>query len=200
VLALALSTLNLEDSITSTLTFLNNQSGILTLTSILIAISVFFYQQDNEKKKFNERIVNASKGLITDLNQLGESYSSGIFPKATWTEKKIDFSTTSMGLEYYQSVVNSGLITYYDETTQIELSNLYYNMLLFDEWSKEFNHVGFYSALPKPDRDSILTKIAQKLTNHENEIKTKIPIVKSLLDAEIKKYKKSWKDRFHTKC
>jgi hypothetical protein len=200
VLALALSTLNLQDSITSTLTFLNNQSGILTLTSILAAIAVFFYQQNNEKKKFNERIVNASKGLITDLNQLDESYTSGIFPKTTWTEKKIDFSTTSMGLEYYQSVVNSGLITYYDETTQIELSNLYYNMLLFNEWHKEFNHVGFYSALPIPDRDTILTKIAQKLTMHENEIKTKIPVVKSLLDAEIKKFKKSWKDRFHAKC
>lgn len=63
-------------------------------------------------------------------------------------------------------------------------------MLLFNEWHKEFNHVGFYSSLTKPDRDTILSKIAQKLTNHEKEIKTKIPVVKSLLDEEIKKFKK----------
>jgi hypothetical protein len=141
--------------------------------------------------------VKASKSLITDLSQLGESYPS--FPKTVLTEKNIEFSTTSMCLEYYQSVVNSGLVTYYDETTQIELSNLYYNIFLFNEWTKEFNHVGFYSSVAEPNRSNIMTKIAQKLTNHENEIKTKIPVVKNLLDEEIKKFKKSWKDRFHAR-
>jgi hypothetical protein len=115
---------DLQDSVVSTLTFLNEQSGILTLISILSAIGVFFYQQHNEKNKFNERIVNASKALIADLEGLEKSYSSGIFPKTTITEKKIDFSITSMGLEYYQIVVNSGLILYYGERTQFELSNL----------------------------------------------------------------------------
>lgn len=97
-----------------------------------------------------------------------------------------------MGVEYYHSVVNSGLITYYGEKTQIELSDLYYNMLLFTEWLKEFNHFGFYSTLAEPGRSNIMTKIAQKLTNHENEIKTKIPVVKGLLDEEIKGLKTKW--------
>ncbi|TLX87403.1 MAG: hypothetical protein E6K97_08700 [Thaumarchaeota archaeon] len=95
-------------------------------------------------------------------------------------------------MEYYQSVVNSALITYYGETTQKELSNLYYNISLFTEWLKEFNHVGFYSPLAEPDRSNIMTKIAQKLTNHENEIKIKIPVVKILLYEEIKKFKKKF--------
>jgi len=187
---LALPGFNLGDSVASSLNFLNDQSGILTLFSILAAIGVFFYQQHNEKNKFNERIVNASKALITDLNQLQESYSSGKLPKTTWIEKNIDFSNTSMGVEYYHGIVNSGIITYYGEVTQIELSNLYYNMSLFTEWIKEFNHFGLYSSLVEPDRSNILDKIAQKLTKHENEIKTKIPVVKSLLDKEIKKFKK----------
>ena len=80
-IGIALSVLNLQDSIASTLAFLNEQSGILTLTSILSAIGVFFYQQHNEKIKFNERIVNASKALLTDINQLEETYSSMTLPK-----------------------------------------------------------------------------------------------------------------------
>jgi uncharacterized membrane protein len=48
---------NLIDSVNNTLKFLNDQSSILTLSSIVAAIGVFFYQQHNEKKKFNERIV-----------------------------------------------------------------------------------------------------------------------------------------------
>jgi hypothetical protein len=147
----AMFVFDLQDSVVSTLTFLNEQSGILTLISILSAIGVFFYQQHNEKNKFNERIVNASKALIADLEGLENSYSSGIFPKTTITEKKIDFSITSMGLEYYQIVVNSGLILYYGERTQFELSNLYYNMSLFNEWIKELNHVEFFSSLQGPD-------------------------------------------------
>jgi hypothetical protein len=82
-IGLTLSGFNLGDSVASSLAFLNDQSGILTLFSILAAIGVFFYQQHNEKNKFNERIVNASKALITDLNQLEESYSSGKLPKTT---------------------------------------------------------------------------------------------------------------------
>jgi hypothetical protein len=190
MLAIALFVFNLHDSVTSTLTFLNNQSGILAFTSILAAIILFFYQQHNEKMKFNERIVNASKAIINDLSGLEESYSLGIFPKTASPEENFEFSITSMGLEYYQIVVNSGLILYYGETTQKELSNIYYNMTLFNDWIKEFNHVGFYSSLPKKGRDIIMTRIAQKLTNHENEIRTKIPVVKILLYEEIKKFEK----------
>jgi hypothetical protein len=187
-IASTLFVFNLQDSVTSTLDFLNHQSGILTLISILAAIGAFFYQQHNEKKRFNERIVNASNAIVTDLEELEKSYSSGIFPKTTITEKKIDFSITSMGLEYYQIVVNSGLILYYGERTQFELSNLYYNMSLFNEWIKELNHVEFFSSLQGPDSIIILDKIAQKLTNHEKEIKLKIPVVKILLYEEIKKF------------
>ena len=190
LLGLALCMLNLKDSIDSSLSFLNQQSGILTLSSIIIAIVAFFYQQHNEKIKFKERIVNASKSLKRDLEELEKSYSSGTLVKTVWTEDNIEFTNISMGVEYYQSVVNSGLITYYGEKTQSELSNLYYNISLFTEWMKEFNHVGIYTTLLKPDRSTVLTKIAQKLTNHENEIKTKIPVVKSLLDCEIEKFKK----------
>jgi hypothetical protein len=63
-------------------------------------------------------------------------------------------------------------------------------MLLFNEWIKELNHVEFYSSLQGPDRILVLDKISQKLTKHENEIKTKMPVVKNLLDCEIKKFKK----------
>lgn len=187
---LALPVFNLGDSVASSLTFLNDQSGILSLSSILAAIGVFFYQQHNEKNKFNERIVKASNALITDLNQLEKSYSSGVFLKTTWVEKGIDFSNTSISVEYYQSVVSSGIITYYNEVTQIELSKLYYNMSLFTEWLKEFNHLGLYSSLAEPVRSNVMDKIAQKLTKHENEITTKIPVVRSLLEKEIKKLKK----------
>ena len=94
---LSLPVINVWDSITSALTFLNDQSGILTLISIVAAIVVFFYQQHNEKVKFNERIVNASKSLKMDLEELEKSYSSDMFAKTTFTEKNIcslDFNTT----------------------------------------------------------------------------------------------------------
>jgi hypothetical protein len=59
-----------------TLSVLNQQSGILTLSSILTAIAVFFYQQNNEKKKFNERIVKSCKALLSDLNEAEVNYAS----------------------------------------------------------------------------------------------------------------------------
>jgi hypothetical protein len=61
-------------------------------------------------------------------------------------------------------------------------------MSLFNEWIKELNHVEFFSSLQGPDSILILDKIAQKLTNHEKEIKLKIPVVKILLYEEIKKF------------
>lgn len=189
-LGLAFFVLNLNDSVASTLKFLNEQSGILSLSSILAAIVVFFYQQHSERKKFNERIINACKALMTDLGEIDKAYSSGELIKTTLIERDIDFTNTSIGTEYYQRVVNSGIITYFGKETQIELSNVYYNIFLFNEGLREANHFVFFSPLEKSIQDTIIDNVAQKLTKHENEIKTKIPVVKRLLEAEIQKLRK----------
>jgi flagellar basal body-associated protein FliL len=97
------------------------KSGVLTLLAVITAIGIFFYQQNNEKRKFNERIQNACKALLTDLGQIEEFYSSSEDKMTISLEDDIEYTNTSIGVEYYQSIVNSGLITYFDERTQVEL-------------------------------------------------------------------------------
>lgn len=182
-----LTLVNLHDAVVNTFQVLNQQSGFLTLVSILTAIGAFFYQQHNEKRKFNERIVNACKTLLTDLADLEEFYSSSKDKMTILSEHDIEYTNTSIGREYYQSIVNSGLITYFDEKTQVELSDLYYDILMFNEWLRELNHLIFFSPLYDW---TTRKRMAQKLTKHEREIKTKLPVVRKLLDAEIRKLNK----------
>jgi hypothetical protein len=184
----AMFVFDLQDSVVSTLTFLNEQSGILTLISILSAIGVFFYQQHNEKNKFNERIVNASKALIADLEGLEKSYSSGIFPRPLLLRRKLILVLLQWDWNIIKSLSIPDLYYTMVKEPNSNFRIFYYNMSLFNEWIKELNHVEFFSSLQGPDSILILDKIAQKLTNHEKEIKLKIPVVKILLYEEIKKF------------
>ena len=63
-------------SVTSSLEVLNNQSGLLALASILIAIGVFFHQQRTEKIKFKERLRRICGTLLIHLKDLDIWYKS----------------------------------------------------------------------------------------------------------------------------
>jgi hypothetical protein len=77
------------------------KSGVLTLLAVITAIGIFFYQQNNEKRKFNERIQNACKALLTDLGQIEEFYSSSEDKMTISLEDDIEYTNTSIGVEYY---------------------------------------------------------------------------------------------------
>jgi hypothetical protein len=98
---------NLNDSLNSTLKFLNDQSGILSLSSIVAAIAVFFYQQHTERKKFDERLRRSCKTLLIDINQIDQGFFGEKFTK-TKIGDDIEYTNTSVGAEFYQSVVNQG--------------------------------------------------------------------------------------------
>lgn len=194
ILFIALFVFNLQDSFNSSLKVLNEQSGILTLISILAAIIVFFYQQHNEKDKFNQRIVNACKALLADLSHLEGTYKG--LERITDPEKGIEYGNIWITTEYYNSVVNSGLITYFDKKTQVELSQFYLRISLFNQWRDELIRFGLYSVLQEPRRTTVLNDIQKMMTDHQKEIESKLPIVKNLLDVEIKKFSKSFLARY----
>lgn len=113
--------------------FLNTQSGLLTLTSIVVAIIFFFYQQHrdnrNKERELKDRLERTCNTLLADLDSIEEAYGPTKYPKIG-NNDGIDFTVVSVSVEGYQMVVSSGLFTYFDKTTQLELDNFYYHITL----------------------------------------------------------------------
>jgi hypothetical protein len=120
-------TITLPDSVTTAYNFLNDQSGIFSLSAIIIGIIFFFRERQNENKeierKFNDRLSRACRLLLVDIDkwQLDKSKESA------------PFSETVYSLENYRSVVNSGLITYLEKDTILELTILYHYLELHNK-------------------------------------------------------------------
>jgi hypothetical protein len=165
------------------LDFLNKQSGILTLSSILVAIVIFFFQQHREKvnkqKELQERLRHVCNALLIDIETIEEGFGPKRYPKVKKSEKgeDIEYTAVSVSSEIYRSVLNSGLFTYFEKKTQLEIGYLYYNIIMFNQTMRDMNITNDFSDL---SRNRTLSRL-------EEEIKTILPRAKEQVNYELKK-------------
>jgi len=173
------------------------KSGVLQLSSVLIAIIAFFSQyyrdRNNRKVEFRDRIKRISSLLLLDLSALEEG---------RWKKDDVQKVLTSKGIyledhlstEHYQTMVYSGLITYLKKETQSELTHFYHfitlhNKRMFDMGdmiNRRLNSAKFGDVERLDLEESIAWKLNQEqLAIYEKEIVVKIPIIKKLLNEEL---------------
>jgi hypothetical protein len=84
---------------------LNEQSGILTLSSIVAAILVFFYEQHKQRKdtkqEFNDRLCRICNTLLIDINVVNEYYIS---------EEYKSLKVKHYAADYSQNIINTATI------------------------------------------------------------------------------------------
>jgi len=128
---------NINDSISSTGQFLNDQSGILTLLSVVVAIIFFFVEQDKQRKdkqqEFNDRLRRICNTLLIDIDYLDDYYKGEIYKALKVKRHAADYSQNIINTSSYQSVINSGLITYFQKETQKELNSYYFYITMHNK-------------------------------------------------------------------
>jgi hypothetical protein len=165
------------------LDFLNRQSGILTLSSILVAIGIFFLQQHrdkvNKQKELNERLKRVCKTILTDIETIEEGFGPTKYPKIKKSEKGEDtvYTSVSVSTEIYHSLLNSGLFTYFEKKTQLGIGNLYYNIIVFNQTMRDMNITNKFFDL---SRNRTLSRL-------EEEIKNILPRTKEQVIHELNK-------------
>jgi hypothetical protein len=189
-------TITLPDSVTTAYDFLNNQSGIFSLSAIIIGIIFFFWQRQNENKeierKFNDRLRRACKLLIVDIENWRPIKSNESAP----------FAETVYSLENYRTVVSSRLITYLEKDTILQLTILYHylelhNKRIFDMndmVNSVMNSVKDSSDISRERENQLKESYAwvqnvQNLVIYEGEINRRLSIVNDKLNSELGKLK-----------
>lgn len=108
-----------------------NYSGALSLISLLVAIALFFYQQDTERKEKDEELNNAIRRwcdtLGNDVTQIRQAITGEKFDKVT-SKKGKKSTTVYLSTKIYDSLIYSGYLTYFEPNTQDNLDNLYYKI------------------------------------------------------------------------
>lgn len=172
---------------------MNDQSGILSLIAIIIGIIFFFHQRKNEKeeikRKFNDRLSRACKLLLVDIDAWLLLRNKGDLP----------YTESVYSLENYRSVVNSGLVTYLEKDTIVQITILYHylelhNKRIFDMndmVNSVMNSVKDSSDISREREKQLMESHAwvqnvQNLTIYEGEMRTRLPVVKDKLIDEIK--------------
>jgi len=175
--------------------------GIFQLASIVVAIIVFFYQysRDNKNKKidFKDRMNRISNLLLLDLSVLEGSRGKNPDVQIVLTPSG-EYIEDHISTEHYESFVYSGLITYFKQETQLAVTHFYHHIMLHNKRIWDMGEMvnsrlnsGKYNDQDRKDlEESIAWKINQEqLIGYDKEIKEQIPIVKKLLNAELKRHK-----------
>ena len=110
--------------------FLEDYSGTVSLISLLVAIFMFFYQQERDKEQakqeLNDRIRRFCVTLQNDAKQIKKEIMEGV-DKVKSKKGKVS-TTVYLSTKIYDSLIYSGLIGYLLSQTQGNLDNLYYKI------------------------------------------------------------------------
>ncbi len=188
--------LNVNDPVASILDWISKVS----LTGILIALLSFYNQQRKEKKNKKqesiERICRISNALLIDINELNVWYASDKYKILKTRRYNAEYSENVINTTSYQSIVNSGLITYFQKDTQEQLNSYYFyatvhNKRIYD-MAQMFNNKMNSSDFNENDIKKLTDSHAwilneNELTKYENEIIKALPIVRTQLNDELER-------------
>jgi hypothetical protein len=108
-----------------------NYSGALSFISLLVAIALFFYQQDRERKEKDEELEGVIRRFCNtfgnDIKQIREAITGEKYEKVTSKNGKAS-TTVYLSTKIYDSLIYSGYTTQFETDTQTNLDNLYYKI------------------------------------------------------------------------
>jgi hypothetical protein len=162
----SISRITIDNSLLLQANWLQQNTGLISLVSIVVAIIFFFLRTFDEKKKLreevNERIIRICSVILNDVEDIENDLVNGKSQNEI-DEKGNEFFLMYLSTFIYESVINSGLYTYLSSKSQIELDHLYYNIKLRNETIRERERliINF----------NLSDKITDKMTNSFNEMK-----------------------------
>lgn len=183
-------------------TFFKDYSGILSLSSIIIAILTFFIRQYIEKntkqEDLNKKIYLFCKTILKDIANIKESINGNNYPKRIDQKQDIYYTVLTISIHIYTSLLYSGIFTHLRIDTQLELNECYYNIQLHNEALKERNNINAtYQLLSNKEEkkiSDILYHYDRMTTEYEREIKLSINKLENYLGEELKKVNSKFDD------
>ncbi len=156
----------MDNSLLLQANWLQQNTGLISLVSVVVAIIFFFLRTFDEKKKLkkevNERIIRICNVILNDVQDIENDLVNGKSQKEI-DEKGNEFFLMYLSTFIYESVINSGLYTYLSSKSQIELDHLYFNIKLRNETIRERERliINF----------NLSDKITEQMTKSFNEMK-----------------------------
>lgn len=188
---------------TNNLNWDSNSSSFLSFVSVLVAVGTLIitivyesFKSDNELK---DRIIRTIQTLQNDVKliELGfEIKDSSVTKRGYKYEKneplRIHITYMQIGTEVYDSILSSGLFTYFQKESQSTLGDFYFNCKLHNHQLSEIRRfeyerkVGYGTAIDSVYGEADI-ELKQRLTTCEKDIKELFRKLRHYLDEESKK-------------
>jgi hypothetical protein len=192
-----ISTITIANFLILQNTWLQQNTGLIGLISVVVAISFFFIKAFNQKRKsreeVNERIIRICNVILNDVQDIENDLINGKFPKEI-DEKGNEFFLMYLSIFIYESVINSGLYTYLSSKSQIELDHLYFNIKLRNETIRErerlittFNLSNNVTERMTKSFNEMKCEYNKLITNYEQNIKQELNKVKNYINEDMTK-------------
>jgi len=188
--------LNLKQEWNATLSFI---SILIAVGTLIFTILYERFKTDNELK---DRIYRALETLQNDVKYnieegfkiKDEKLTKGGYDYEKSEILRIHLTYIQIGTEVYDSILSSGLFTYFQKESQLTLGKFYFNCKLHNkELSEkrrfEFEHkLGYGSSVT---HRKVNLELARRLTGYEDVVKGLIPKLEHYLNEEMEKAKNS---------
>jgi hypothetical protein len=177
--------------------WLQQNTGLIGLISVVVAIIFFFIKTFNEKRELreqvNERIIRICNVILNDVQDIENDLINGKFQKEI-DEKGNEFFLMYLSTFIYESVINSGLYTYLSSKSQIELDHLYFNIKLRNETIRErerlittFNLSNNVTERMTKSFNEMKYEYNKLIHNYEKNIKRELNKVKNYINEDMTK-------------
>ena len=193
----SISRITIDNSLLLQANWLQQNTGLISLVSIVVAIIFFFLRTFDEKKKLreevNERIIRICSVILNDVEDIENDLVNGKSQKEI-DEKGNEFFLMYLSTFIYESVINSGLYTYLSSKSQIELDHLYYNIKLRNETIRERERLIINFNLSDKITDKMTTSFNEMkyeynklIRDYERNIKHELNTVKIFINEDMTK-------------
>ena len=193
----SISTITIDNSLLLQANWLQQNTGLISLVSVVVAIIFFFLRTFDEKKKLkeevNERIIRICNVILNDVQDIENDLVNGKSQKEI-DEKGNEFFLMYLSTFIYESVINSGLYTYLSSKSQIELDHLYFNIKLRNETIRErerliinFNLSNKITERMTKSFNEMKYEYNQLIRDYERNIKQELNTVKIFINEDMSK-------------
>jgi hypothetical protein len=112
--------------------FVEHHQGLISSSGIIISIFIFYLtlrkQENDRKRDENERMDNICNALLEELKDHRDAFTRNISEDYIKVQD-ITYINRVLNTNAYESVLHSGLFTYFDDDTQNRISNLYVHII-----------------------------------------------------------------------
>jgi hypothetical protein len=191
----SISTITIDNSLLLQANWLQQNTGLISLVSVVVAIIFFFLRTFDEKKKLkkevNERIIRICNVILNDVQDIENDLVNGKSQKEN-DETGNEFFLMYLSTFIYESVINSGLYTYLSSKSQIELDHLYFNIKLRNETIRErerliinFNLSDKITEQMTKSFNEMRYEYNQLIRDYERNIKQELNTVKIFINEDM---------------